>query len=258
MAGLLSEKRVLVLGVANKRSIAWATAQAAARAGADLWLTYQGERLEKNVRDLAATIPGTEVSPCEATDAASIETLFAAVRQKWGRLDGLVHAIAFAPAEDLEKPFVETSREGFRIAQDVSAYTLVALTREARSLFAAGGGGAVVTFTYMASEKIVPGYNVMAAAKASLETSVRYLAHDLGPDRIRVNAVSAGPVSTLAARGVSGFTRILDIVKKRAPLKRNIEAAEVADAAVFLLSDMSRGVTAEVLHVDAGFHATAI
>ncbi len=256
--GLLTNRKILILGVANKRSIAWATAQSCAREGAQLWLTYQGDRLKENVCELAGTIPGTETAPCEATDPASVKALFEAIQKKWGKLDGMVHAIAFAPAEDLERPYVETSREGFRIAQDVSAYTLVALAREARPLFAAAGAGAIVTFTYVASERVVPGYNVMAAAKASLETSVRYLAYDLGPAKVRVNGVSAGPVSTLAARGVSGFTKILDVVKERAPLKRNIEAGEVGDAALFFLSDLSRGVTAEILHVDAGFHATAI
>lgn len=258
MAVLLAGKKILILGVANKRSIAWATALSCVREGASLWLTYQGERLKENVLELAASVPGTEVSSCEATDPASIQALFQTIQDKWQKLDGMVHSIAFAPAEDLERPYIETSREGFATAQDVSAYTLVALARGARPLFAAAGGGAIVTFTYVASERIVPGYNVMAAAKASLETSVRYLAYDLGPAKVRVNGVSAGPVNTLAARGVSGFTKILDIVKERSPLKRNIEASEVGDAAAFFLSDMSRGITAEILHVDAGFHATAI
>lgn len=256
MANLLAGKKILILGVANKRSIAWATAQACVREGAGLWLTYQGDRLKENVLELAGTVPGTEASPCEATDPASIQALFETIQKKWGRLDGMVHSIAFAPAEDLERPYIETSREGFKTAQDVSAYTLIALARGARPLFT--DGGSIVTFTYVASEKIVPGYNVMAAAKAALETSVRYLAYDLGPAKVRVNGVSAGPVNTLAARGVAGFTKILDVVKERAPMKRNIEASEVGDAAAFLLSDMSRGITAEILHVDAGFHAMGL
>ena len=258
MAGILAGKKILILGVANKRSIAWATAQAAVREGASLCLTYQGERMKEGVLELAATLPGTLTAPCDATDEASLKALFDMLKDKWNRLDGLVHSIAFAPAADLEKPFVETSRDGFRIAADVSAYTLVALCRHARPLFEVAGGGSVTAFTYLGSERAVPGYNVMGAAKAALEASVRYLASDLGALKIRVNAVSPGPLNTLSARGVSGFSKILDVVKDRAPLRRNIEASEVADTTVFLLSEMARGITGELIHVDAGFHCMGI
>jgi enoyl-[acyl-carrier protein] reductase I len=258
MPGLLAGRKVLILGVANKRSIAWATAQAASREGASLCLTYQGDRMKEGVLELAATIPGTLTFPCEATDETSLKALFEDLQGKWGRLDGLVHSIAFAPAADLENPFVQTSRDGFKIAMDVSAYSLVALCRQARPLFEAAGGGAVTAFTYLGSERAVPGYNVMGAAKAALEASVRYLASDLGALKIRVNAVSPGPLNTLSARGVGGFSKILEVVRERAPLKRNIEASEVADTTVFLLSDWARGITGELIHVDAGFHCMGI
>lgn len=258
MPGLLEGKRILIVGVANKRSIAWATAQACVREGASIWLTYQGDRIKENVVELAGTVPGTPTSPCDVTDEGSLSALFADIRSRWGTLDGLVHSVAFAPAADLERPFVETSRDGFRTALDVSAYSLPALCRHAQPLFAAAGSASVVAYTYLGAVRAVAGYNVMGVAKAALESSVRYLASDLGGAKVRVNGVSAGPVNTLSARGVSGFTRILDIVKERAPLKRNIEAAEVADASVFLLSGLSRGVTGEVLYVDAGFHCAGI
>ncbi len=258
MSGMLSGKKVLILGVANKRSIAWATAQACAREGAQLLLTYQGDRIKETVLELAATLPGIPTAPCDATDEASLKALFEGVRTRWGRLDGMVHSIAFAPSADLEKPFLETSREGYRIAMDVSAYTLPALCRHARPLFEAAGGGAVTAYTYLGSERAVPGYNVMGAAKAALEAGVRYLAWDLGVSKVRVNAVSPGPLNTLSARGVSGFAKILDVVKERAPLRRNIEAAEVADTTVFLLSDWARGITGELIHVDAGYHCMGL
>ena len=258
MSGLLQGRKILILGVANKRSIAWASALAAKAQGADLFLTYQGDRIKETVLELAATVPGTLTAPCDATDEASLTALFAELKAKWGKLDGMVHSIAFAPAADLERPFVETSREGFKTAMDVSAYTLTALCRHARPLFEAAGGGSVTAYSYLGSERAVPGYNVMGAAKAALEASVRYLASDLGPAKVRVNAVSPGPLNTLSARGVSGFTKILDVVKDRAPLRRNIEASEVADTTVFLLSDWSRGITGELIHVDAGYHCMGL
>ena len=258
MAGLLAEKKILILGVANKRSIAWATAQACVREGAELFLTYQGDRIKETVLELAATLPGTPTAPCDATDEASLSSLFAGIKAKWGRLDGMVHSIAFAPAAELERPFLETSRDGYRTAMDVSAYTLVSLCRHAKPLFESAGGGSVTAYTYLGSERAVPGYNVMGAAKAALEAGVRYLAAELGPANIRVNAVSPGPLNTLSARGVSGFTKILDVVKDRAPLKRNIEAAEVADTSVFLLSSWARGITGELIHVDAGYHCMGL
>ncbi len=252
MSGLLEGKKGVVLGVANKRSIAWGIAKAAAAAGAQLALTYQGERVEESVRELAATIDCPLVVGCDVTKDEEIDALFAQVEQAFGRLDFLVHSIAFAPKEALEGEFVSTSREAYRIAQDVSAYSLVGLLRAARPLMK--GGGSVVALTYYGSEKVVPRYNVMGVAKAALEASVRYLASDLGPDNIRVNAVSAGPINTLAARGISGFTQMLKVHAERAPLRRNVELEEVANAAVFLLSDMSSGITGEVLYVDCGYH----
>ncbi len=258
MPGLLQGRKILILGVANKRSIAWASALAARAQGADLFLTYQGDRIKESVLELAATVPGTLTAPCDATDEASVATLFAEVKSKWGKLDGMVHSIAFAPAAELERPFVETSRDGFKTALDVSAYTLVALCRQARPLFEAAGGGSVTAYTYLGSERAVPGYNVMGVAKAALESSVRYLASEMGSAKIRVNAISPGPLNTLSARGVSGFTKILDVVKDRAPLRRNIEASEVADTTVFMLSDWSRGITGELIHVDAGYHAMGL
>ncbi len=258
MAGLLADKKILILGVANARSIAWATAEAAAREGASLCLAFQGKRLKETVQELAATIPGTLTFPCEVSDDVSVQALMAELKTRWGRLDGMVHSIAFAPAADLEKPLVECSREGYRTALDISAYSLPALVNHARPLFEAAGGGSVVTYTYIGSERAIPGYNLMGPAKAALESGVRYLASELGTANIRVNAVSAGPLNTLAARGVSGFVKILGIVQSRAPLRRNIEAAEVGDAAVFLLSHWARGITGEILHVDAGFHCMGI
>ena len=258
MSGLLAGKKILILGVANKRSIAWATAQACVREGASIFLTYQGDRIKESVLELAETIPGTPTAPCDATDEASLSALFAEIKKTWGRLDGMVHSIAFAPAADLEKPFVETSRDGYKTAMDVSAYSLISLCRHAKPLFEAAGGGAVTAYTYLGSERAVPGYNVMGAAKAALECGVRYLAWDLGASKVRVNAVSPGPLNTLSARGVSGFSRILDVVKDKAPLKRNIEASEVADTTVFLLSDWSRGITGELIHVDAGYHCMGL
>jgi enoyl-[acyl-carrier protein] reductase I len=254
----LTGKKGLVLGVANKRSIAWAIAQKAAEAGAELVLTYQGERLEENVRELAATL-GREslILPCDVASDEQIHNLFTKVGEVHGTLDFLVHGAAFAPRETLDAPFVDTSREAFRVALDVSAYSLVALARAARPLMTANGGS-ILTLTYLGSQRVFQNYNVMGVAKAALEASVRYLASDLGPDGIRVNAISAGPVKTLAAAGISGFSGILQVCRDRAPLKRNIETGEVADAAVFLLGPASRGITGEVLFVDAGFHVMGI
>jgi enoyl-[acyl-carrier protein] reductase I len=248
----------LIVGVANKRSIAWAIAKAAAAGGARLALTYQGERLEENVRDLAAELDQPLVWPCDLTRDDQIAALFEHVGQEFGRLDFLVHAAAFAPREELSAPFVQTSREGFKTALDVSAYSLIALARGAMPLMASGGGGSIITLTYLGSERVFPNYNVMGVAKAALESSVRYLASDLGPQNIRVNAISAGPIKTLAASGVSGFSSILQIYRDRAPLHRNVETSEVGDAARFLIGPWSRGVTGEVLMVDAGYHVTGM
>jgi len=250
----------VVVGVANKRSLAWAIARAAHAAGARLVLTYQNERLRENVEELAATLdPAPLLLPCDVSLDADIAALFARVGAEWpDGLDFLVHGAAFAPREAISEPFVKTSREAWRIALDVSAYSLVALANGAAPLMAARGGGSMLTLTYLGSERVFPNYNVMGVAKAALEASVRYLASDLGPQNIRVNAISAGPVKTLAAAGVAGFSSILKVYQERAPLRRNIETAEVAEAALFLLGPAGRGVTAEVLHVDCGYHAVGM
>src|SRR5262245_28734396 len=244
----------LIVGVANHRSLAWAIAQAASKAGATLVLTYQG-RFEEHVGELAATLtPAPLVLPCDVQNDGEIAAVFERIQQVHGGLDFLVHGAAFAPREEITRGFVETSREGFRVALDVSAYSLVALARGARPLMAARGGGSIVTLTFLGSDRVFPNYNVMGVAKAALESSVRYLAADLGPERIRVNAISAGPVKTLAAAGIGGFSSILGVVREKAPLRRAIETSEVGDAAAFLLSDAARGITGEVLMVDSGYH----
>ena len=244
----------LVVGVANKRSLAWAIAKALHAEGATLLLTYQTERLKENVEELATTLsPAPLLLPCDVSDDGQIASVFEAVGREHGGLDVLVHGAAFAPREALSAPFVQTSREAFRIAMDVSAYSLVALARGAAPLMAARGGGSILTLTYLGASRVFPNYNVMGVAKAALESSVRYLAADLGPQNIRVNAISAGPVKTLAAAGISGFSSILGVYRDRAPLRRNIETAEVADTATFLLGPAGRGITGEVLMVDAGF-----
>jgi enoyl-[acyl-carrier protein] reductase I len=253
-----SGKHGLVVGVANKRSISWAIARAAHQAGARLALTYPSARLEENVRDLAATLEGTVVLPCDVANDEQITQLTGSLEREFGGLDFVLHGAAFAPNQELERPFLETSREGFRIALDVSTYSLIALARAAAPLMEARGGGSIVTLTYLGSQRVFPGYNVMGVAKAALEAGVRYLASDLGPKNIRVNAVSAGPIKTLAAAGISGFSSILQVHRDRAPLRRNVELGEIAEAAVFLLGSGSRAITGEVLLVDAGFHAMGI
>jgi len=254
----LAGKTGLVVGVANKRSIAWAIAQAASNAGARLALTYQGERLEENVRDLSAGLTDPVVLPLDVTDDAQIARVFEELDRSFGGLDFVVHGAAYAPREELSNPFVQTTRDGFKMALDVSAYSLIALTRAALPLMEKKGGGSVLTLTYLGSDRVFQNYNVMGVAKAALESTVRYLAADLGPKNIRVNAISAGPIKTLAASGVSGFSSILQIYRDRAPLRRTVETAEVADAAIFLLSEAGRAVTAEVLMVDGGYHATGM
>ncbi len=258
MANLLQGKRGIIFGVANKRSLAWAIAQAAHREGAEIALTYQSERLKENVDELAPAVGAKLLLQCEATKEEDLARVFAEVEKQWGRLDFMVHAIAFAKADDLEGEYIKASPDGFALALNVSAYTLTAMARAARPLLAkAEKGGAIVTLTYLGGERVMPGYNTMGVAKAALDMSVKYLANDLGAQNIRVNAVSAGPVNTLAARGIHGFSEILKHVREKAPLKRNIEAAEVGDAAAFLLSDMARGITGEIVHVDAGFSITS-
>ena len=250
----LAGKQGLIVGVANKRSISWAIAQAAAAAGARLALTYPNERLEENVRELAATLNDPLVLPCDVTSDSQIEALTSSLDADFGGLDFCLHGAAFAPQAELSEPFVKTTREGFRVALDVSAYSLIALTRAVVPLMKVRGGGSVLTLTYLGSQRVFTNYNVMGVAKAALEASVRYLASDLGPDNVRVNAISAGPIKTLAASGIKGFSGIRDVYKERTPLRRNIELDDVADAATFLLGPASRGITGEILMVDAGFH----
>jgi enoyl-[acyl-carrier protein] reductase I len=251
----LEGKTGLIVGVANKRSIAWAIAQAAAAAGARLAMTYQGERLEENVRELAANLRDPLILPCDVADDGQIAAVFEAIDREFAGLDFVVHGAAFAPREELSAPFVQTSREGFRQSLDISAYSLIALSRAALPLMERRGGGSILTLTYLGSDRVFQNYNVMGVAKAALESTVRYLAADLGPKSIRVNAISAGPIKTLAASGVSGFSSILQIYRDRAPLRRTVDTAEVADAALFLLGPAGRAVTAEVLMVDGGYHA---
>jgi enoyl-[acyl-carrier protein] reductase I len=255
---ILAGKLGLIVGVANKRSISWAIAQAAQAAGARLALTYPSARLEENVRELAAKLDNALVLPCDVCSDEQIMELAASLDREFGGLDFLVHGAAFAPGTALDKPFVETTREDFRVALDVSAYSLVALARAVRSLMERRGAGSVLTLTYLGSQRVFQNYNVMGVAKAALESAVRYLASDLGPSNIRVNALSAGPIKTLAAAGISGFSNILQVYRERTPLRRNVELAEVADSALFLLSPASRGVTGEILLVDAGYHIVGI
>ncbi|MBM3880070.1 MAG: enoyl-ACP reductase [Verrucomicrobia bacterium] len=249
---LLAGKVGVVFGVANKRSIAWAIAQAWARAGATLAFTYQGERLRENVEELAATFgAGTLTLPCDVTRDEEIAAVFSGLREKYGRLHLLLHSIAFAPREALEGEFINTSREAFRIAHDVSAYSLVALARAAAPLMDAGGS--ILGLSYYGAEKVVPHYNVMGVAKAALEACTRYLAYDLGPRQIRVNCISAGPVNTVAARGIAGFTEMLKLYEARAPLKRNVTAEELGATGLFLASDGAAAITGQVLYVDCGY-----
>ena len=249
-------KRALVLGVANKRSIAWAIARRLADGGATLAFTFQGERIEKNVRELADTVQSPLVTELDVRDDAQIERVFSEVGDVFdGKLDILVHSVAFAAAEDLEGRFTDTPRDRFWMAIDVSAYSLVACTRAAEPLFEGAGGGSVLTMTYLGGERAVPHYNVMGVAKATLDSSVKYLAWDLGSKNVRVNAISAGPVRTLAARSIAGFPTMESIVEERSPLHRHIGADDVGAAAAYLLSDGARNVTGTTLYVDSGYHA---
>ena len=251
-------KTGLIVGVANHRSLAWAIAQATAQRGARLVLTYQG-RFEDHVGELADTLtPRPLVLPLDVQDDGQIAAVFDRIRDEYAGLDFLVHGVAFAAREEITGGFLKTSREGFKQALDVSAYSLIALARGAHPLMVARGGGSIVTLTFLGSDRVFPNYNVMGVAKSALESSVRYLASDLGPQNIRVNAISAGPVKTLAAAGIGGFSTILGVVREKAPLRRAIETSEVGDAAAFLLSDAGRGVTGEVLMVDAGYHVVGM
>ena len=256
MVGAFEGKRALILGVANKRSIAWAIARVLAGGGAKLAFTYQGDRIEKSVRDLAATVDTALVTGCDVRSDDDLARVFGEVGDVFeGGLDILVHSVAFAAAEDLEGRFIDTPRDRFWLAVDVSAYSLVACARAAEPLMESTGGGSIVTMTYLGGERAVPHYNVMGVAKATLDASVRYLAWELGEKNIRVNAVSAGPVRTLAARSIAGFPTMEAIVEERAPLRRHVEAEDVGAAAGYLLSDAAKNVTGTTLYVDAGYHA---
>jgi enoyl-[acyl-carrier protein] reductase I len=248
-------KRGLVLGVANKRSIAWAIARRLSQEGAQLAFTYQGERIEKGVRDLAESVSSPLVTECDVRSDDDVERVVREAGETLGGLDLLVHSVAFAAAEDLEGRFTDTPRDRFWMALDVSAYSLVATARAAEPLMEAGGGGSILTMTYLGGERAVPHYNVMGVAKSALDSSVKYLAWDLGQKNIRVNAVSAGPVRTLAARSIHGFPTMEAIVEERAPLRRHVDADDVGAAAAYLLSDDARNVTGTTLYVDAGYHA---
>ncbi len=253
----LKDRCGVVLGVANERSIAWAISRGLSQAGARLALNYQNERLEKNVCELAGQLPGSLCLPCDLSDDEQIDRFFDRVGKSFGgRLDFLIHSVAFANKEELAGLYMNTSRDGFQLAMDISVYSLVAATRRAVPLLRAAGGGSIVTLSFYGAEKVIPNYNVMGVAKAGLEASVRYLAADLGPDQIRVNAISAGAVKTLAARGISNFGQMLTQAAERSPMKRNVEPEEIAATACFLCSPGGAGITGETLHVDTGFHCT--
>ncbi|PAD43131.1 enoyl-[acyl-carrier-protein] reductase [Bacillus sp. 7520-S] len=253
----LSNRTYVVMGVANKRSIAWAIAQALAGAGANLVFTYAGERLEKNVRSLAETLEGEHlVLPCDITNDEEIDKAFNEIEEKAGVIHGLAHCIAFANKEELEGEYLNVTRDGYLLAQNVSAYSLTAVAKAARPLMSEGGS--IITMTYLGGEKVVRNYNVMGVAKAALDASVKYLANDLGKDGIRVNAISAGPIRTLAAKGIGGFNNVLKEIEERAPLRKTTTQEEVGDTALFLASDLARGITGEILHVDSGYNILSL
>ncbi|MEM5016672.1 enoyl-ACP reductase FabI [Metabacillus indicus] len=250
----LAGRNVVVMGVANKRSIAWGIARSLHEAGARLIFTYAGERLEKSVRDLVETLDRSDsiVLPCDVTNDAEIETCFEAIKNEVGVIHGIAHCIAFAHKEELSGEYLNTTRDGFLLAHNISSYSLTAVAKAARGLMTEGGS--IVTLTYLGGERVLPNYNVMGVAKASLDASVRYLASDLGKDGIRVNSISAGPIRTLSAKGISDFNSILKDIEERAPLRRTTTPEEVGDTALFLFSDLARGMTGENLHVDSGYH----
>ncbi|CAG5082084.1 Enoyl-[acyl-carrier-protein] reductase [NADH] FabI [Thermobacillus xylanilyticus] len=256
MSGLLNGKNIVVMGVANDRSIAWAIARSLKAQGANLAFTYESERVEERVRKLTETMPGSLVLPCNVTSDEDIERLADALRESFGVLHGVVHSIAFAKTEELEGLYVNTSRAGFALAHDISAYSLTAVAQKLYPLMTEGGS--IMTMTYLGAERAMPNYNVMGVAKAALEASVRYLAADLGQYNIRVNAISAGPIRTLAAKGIKDFNSILRQVEEKAPLRRTTDAEEVGDTAMFLMSHLSRGITGEVIYVDNGYHIVGV
>ena len=248
----LEGRNAVVFGVANKRSIAWSIAQGLHAAGMKLAITYQNERLAEEAKDLIESLPGAEGYMCDVSKDEDIARTFAQLKERYGKLHAVVHSVAYAPAAELEGEFLNTSREGFRVAHDVSVYSLIALSRAAVPLMT--DGGSIITLTYYGAEKVVPRYNVMGVAKAALECTVRYLAYDLGPQKIRVNAISAGPIKTLAARGIGDLGEMLKSHAERAPLKRNVDVHEVGGTAVFLASDAGSGITGETLYVDCGYN----
>jgi len=252
MSSSLEGRNAVVFGVANKRSIAWSIAQGLHNAGAKLAITYQNQRLEEEAKDLILSLPGAEAFMCDVSSDLEIERLFTQLKERFGKLHVLVHSVAFAPADELKGDFVNTTREGFRIAHDVSVYSLIAVSRAAAPLMT--DGGSILTMTYYGAKKVVPHYNVMGVAKAALECTVRYLAYDLGKHKIRVNAISAGPIKTLAARGIAGFGDMLKSQAERAPLQRNVDVNEVGATGVFLASDAGSGITGEVIYVDCGYN----
>ena len=253
---MLENKIGMIFGVANKRSIAWACANACSNAGAKLAFTYQGERLKENVEGLTAELSDSLVVPCDVMDQESVDAAFAAVKEKYGRLDFLIHCIAFAPKEALEGEFLATTRDAFRTALEVSAFSLTQVALAASPLMT--DGGSIVTMTYYGAEKVVSNYNVMGVAKSALESSARYLAADLGKQNIRVNAISAGPINTLSARGVKNMGSLLGYVAEKSPLRRNVTADEVGSTALFLVSDLASGITGETIHVDCGYNIMGV
>jgi len=253
---MLENKVGMIFGVANKRSIAWACASACATHGARHAFTYQAERIKENVEDLANTLPDSLVVPCDVSDQAQVDAAFSAVKEKYGKLDYLIHSIAFAPREALEGEFVTTTRDAFTTALQISAFSLTQLALGAAPLMT--DGGSIVTMSYYGAEKVVMNYNVMGVAKAALEASTRYLAADLGKQNIRVNAISAGPINTLSARGVRGMSSLLSYVGERSPMKRNVKASEVGNTALFLVSDLSSGITGETIYVDCGYNIMGV
>jgi enoyl-[acyl-carrier protein] reductase I len=252
--GLLTGKKAVIFGVANERSIAWAISQKLHEEGAELAFTYAGEILEGRVKPLAESVGSKIILPCDVTNDGEIDSVFSHLEKEWGSLDILVHSLAFANKDELKGEFLDTSREGFKMAMDISAFSLVTLSQKAAPLMEEAGGGSIITLTYYGSEKVVQNYNVMGVAKAALETSVIYLAEDLGKRNIRINSISAGPIKTLAAMGISGFKTMLNHVSEKAPLRRNTHQSDVAGTGLYLASDLASGVTGENIHVDCGFN----
>lgn len=256
MGSLLSNRNILIMGLRNKWSIAWGIAKSAKENGANLIFTYQGEREKEGAEELSALLDNASIFQCDISSDEDIDRLFADIKERYGTLHGLVHAIAHAKREDITNSFINTSRDGFAHALNISAYSLVAVSRKAKELMTEGGS--IVTLTYMGSEKVFPGYNVMGVAKAALEASVRYLAYDLGPSGVRINAISAGPIKTISSKAIKDFGNIMDVFEEKAPLKGGLQQDELGDGALFLLSDLSRAITGEIMYVDCGYNIMGI